>query len=201
MSGKVIVFDGIDGTGKSTQLELVAEELIKRGIDCYKTRNLGGTPIGEALREVMKSTVERPALTDLYISVAVQEALIDSLKTQLEQGKVVLIDRSPMSLVAYQCFGSGVSQDIGWQYADQGMQKLAPDLAIVYEADIETSLNRARAHSSAADYFESKDLEYFSRVSEGYKAAAERYKAHIIDANGSIESIHAATMALVDTVL
>src|SRR4051794_4239442 len=91
--GLVIIFEGIDGVGKTTQLNLVREELEAEGWAVYGTRNLGGTPIGEELRKTLLSSLERPETTNVYISAAIQEALVAAINGQREAGKIILLDR------------------------------------------------------------------------------------------------------------
>src|SRR5438270_2506303 len=100
--GSIIIFDGIDGVGKSTQLKLAEEVLTQNGWSTKTARNLGGTPIGEELRKVIKSDIPRPPETNLYISAAIQEALIQSMAEDRQQGKLILMDRGPLSLAAYE---------------------------------------------------------------------------------------------------
>ena len=91
--GFLIIFDGIDGAGKTTQLVLVKKEFDNNNWHVHTTRNLGGSPIGEELRNVVLKPIERPALTELYISVAIQEALIENLTKERENGSIILMDR------------------------------------------------------------------------------------------------------------
>lgn len=195
------MFEGSDGVGKSTQLEKAAAVLQAEGWDVLKTRNLGGTPIGEALREVSFSLIERPAETDLYISAAIQAALIKAIQAERQKGRIILMDRGPLSLAVYQVHGSGVDEKLGWQFADLGMQAFKPELVILYKANIEVALERARAHSGKADYFENQPLDFFKRVDQGFDEAAERYKVSKLDAEGSIEAVHQATMQLIYKVI
>ncbi len=199
--GLLIAFDGIDGCGKTTQLNLVAKELSTQNYQVYKTRNLGGSPIGEELRSALLKTVSRPPLTDLYVSAAIQEALIEPINNERAKGSIILLDRSPLSLVAYQSFGSGVSEELGWKFADSGIEKLNPDLIFVYDIDPNVAIERARNHSGAADYFEEKPIEYFDKVSNGFNSAAERYSAVAIDANTTIENLYALTIGKVNELL
>jgi len=201
--GLLVVFEGIDGVGKTTQLQLVQEALEQAGWPVYTTRNLGGTPVGEKLREVIKSPVERPSTTNLYISVAIQEALIEAAQTWRDRGQLVLMDRGPVSLAAYEIYGGGLDPALGWQHVDDGMARLKPELTIIYEADVDKALEHARQKGGQADYFESKPRDYFERVAEGYRAAAERYSTQTvtIDANQPIEAIQAQTMQHIERVL
>jgi len=200
--GLLVVLDGIDGVGKTTQLELLRDKLQAERWAVETSRNLGGTPIGEALREVIKSHAERPPLTDVYISAAIQEALIDEINAKRKSGAIILMDRSPLSLAAYEMYGSKVAEDLVWQHVERGMIGLKPDLAIIYEADVETALRRAHQASEKADYFESKPLEYFQKVAHGYKQCAIRLEGiTVIDANRPIEAIADDTYVFVQELL
>lgn len=199
--GCVVVFEGIDGVGKTTQLGLVREALEKQHWAVHPTRNLGGTPIGEALREVTLSPTPRSPLTDFYISVAIQVALTEAVAEDRKEGKITLIDRGPLSFAAYHIYGSGVDADIGWRYVDQGMQQFKPDLVILYSTDLKVALGRAKRRAGKTDYFASKPASYFKRVLEGFDEAKSRYPVREIDATQSIEAVHAETMAAITEVL
>lgn len=194
-----MVFEGIDGSGKTTQLELARAALLKEGWPVYATRNLGGTPIGEQLREVIKSPIERPGATNFYISVAIQEALAGTIESERAEGQVILMDRGPISLAAYEIYGGGFDKTLGWRHVDAGMAKLQPELVILYKADVPTALEQARQKPGRADYFESKPPSFFEKVARGYEAAAERYAKQtvIIDAVQPIQAIHDQTMLLI----
>lgn len=195
--GLVILFEGLDGVGKTTQLGLAAEALKVQGYRVTTSRNLGGTPIGEALRTVVLSDVERSAMTDLYISVAIQTALAEDLQRKRQTGQIVLVDRGPLSMAAYHIYGNGADADVGWRYVAAGMSSFRPELVLLFEAPVETALGRARQHSAKADYYESQPLAYFERVSQGYAAAAQRYPVTKLDARPSIETIHTSVMELI----
>lgn len=200
--GRLVIFEGIDGVGKTTQIELVRQNLAKQGWPVEVRRNLGGTPIGEALREVMLSNLERPELTNLYISVAIQEALIESVKQARAQGKLILMDRGPISLAAYAVYGGKLDEALGWPHVDRGMQQLQPDLTIIYKADIDKALEQARQKPGHADYFESQSRTYFERVAQGYAKAAERFPdCVVIDADKSIEAVQAETSQYISQLL
>lgn len=199
--GIVILFEGIDGVGKTTQLKLAQDELVKQGWPVHATRNLGGTPIGERLREVTLSPTERSAETDLYISVAIQTALVESVEAERSRGKVILIDRGPLSLAAYHIYGNGATEKLGWRYADEGMRRFKPDLVLLYQTDLDVALARAKRRSSKADYFASKPKNYFERVMRGFQDADERYPAHLIDASSSISTVHLETMRAINALL
>ena len=195
-SGSIIYFDGPDGVGKTTQLRMVAEKLRQAGRSVHATRTMGGTPIGEMLREAMLSGNERPVETDLYIALASQYSLAKEVLEQRRQGKVVLIDRSPLSIIAYQVYGDELDPEKGAQAARELIELVKPDRIIVYKAPkVELKARRRqRNHEIGTDFFEIKPFEYHARVAEGFKSAAEQFQAKVIDANASIEQVHDDTI-------
>lgn len=200
--GLVIMFDGIDGVGKTTQLDLARETLEAAGWPVLCTRNLGGTPIGEALREVMLSPLERPAMTDFYLSLAIQEPLLELIDAARGEGRIILMDRGPLSLAAYQIYGTGIDESIGWRHVQDGMNRLKPEAVILYDTDTETAVGRSRKRSDKTDYFEDKSPAYFQKVADGYRTAAKRYPAvSAIDASQSIPAVHEKTMAVITGLL
>ncbi len=199
----VIVFDGIDGAGKTTQIELARQQLENAGWPVEVKRNLGGTPIGEALREVIKSPVERPGLTNLYISAAIQEALIEAIDQARSEGKLILLDRGPFSLAAYASYGDGASKEAGWAQVERGLSTIKPELTIIYKTDVGKALEQVHQKAEQADYFERQPREYFERVAKGYADAAQRYpeKVVTIDANQPINEVQQATTKHINQVL
>lgn len=195
--GLVILFEGLDGVGKTTQLQLARDELEKRHGGVHATRYLGGTPVGEALRQVILSPVERPPETDLYISVAIQSALIKSVDEERAAGKIILIDRGPLSLAAYHIYGNGLDPELGWQYADKDMKLFRPELVILYRTDLDTAMKRSKQRSTKTDYYASKPREYFERVVKGFDEASKRYPMRFIDASQGIDKVHRETMQLI----
>ena len=188
------MFEGIDGVGKTTQLQRAEKALKQDNWAVSTSRSPGGTPIGEALRSALLQPVPRPAMTDLHIAVAIQEALIEAIDTERASGSVMLHDRGPLSIAAYQIYGGGVDESMGWGYVDDGMKRLKPDLVIIYTCSPQAALARAQQKSTPADYFESKPLSYFEKVADGYTEIAKRYTSVVIDADQSIEAIHNQTM-------
>ncbi len=191
------MFEGIDGVGKTTQIDLLREALQDADWPVLVTRNMGGTPMGEALRKVIKSSLERPPLTDFYISLAVQEPLLDVIDEARAEGKIVLMDRGPLSLAAYQIYGGGVDEATGWRHVEEGMDRIKPDIVIFYDTDVKTALARIKG-GAKDDYFESKPPAYFEKVAEGFRTAAGRFPAvRVIDGSDSVADIQKQTMSAV----
>jgi dTMP kinase len=199
--GLTIMFDGPDGVGKTTQVRLAHESLEQQGYTVYTTRSHGGTPIGEALREVSLSPLGRPVVTDLYISLAIHGALASDLAEKRHQGFITLVDRSPLSIIAYQVYGDGFDKARGFELVESDMETLQPDMLIVYHAEREIAKDRLRGRARNSDFFEDKPDEYFERVAEGYRVAAERYHAQAIDAATDTPTVHAKTMQYIDALL
>lgn len=209
--GLVIAFDGPDGVGKTTQLDLAAEWLASFGYDVYKTRSSGGTPIGEALRKVSRSDHSRSAMTDVYITLAMGQALAEDLEDQLEKGRVCLIDRSPLTHLAYNTYASQLpDRKQGFEAAELMFKAWHIDGLIFYNADQAVVDDRLRARTDKpADYFEKQGSAYQQRVRQGYKAGLEllREKPKLvgtltqIDASGTVEDIQAATQAFIKSML
>lgn len=205
-TGKLIIFDGPDGAGKTTQVEQTRDELIGLGYDVYSTRAHGGTPIGEKLREVSLSDTPRNAAADLYISLAIHCQLQEELHQRVSDGQVVLVDRGPASIWAYQVYGDGLKPNGGGELypanvaaeIDDDTARFNPDLMIIYKATVQTLRKRMTSRAGArADYFEKKGDEYFERVIEGYDFAAARYDCPVVDAEQPLERVYGETMRLV----
>jgi dTMP kinase len=199
--GALIMFEGIDGVGKTTQVDMAKQALQSQNWLVSTSRSPGGTPIGEALRSVLLEPLPRPALTDLYIAAAIQESLIELIQERRASGPVMLHDRGPLSTAAYQIYGGGVDESVGWDQVDNGMKRLKPDLIIMYECDPRIALSRVGAHSTKNDYFEDQPLSYFEKVAEGYKQAIKRYPAVVIDASQPIDRVHEQTMQHINSLL
>lgn len=192
------MFDGPDGVGKTTQVALAAKTLRSDGYRVQTTRVSGGTPIGEALRDVSLSALDRPVMTDLYIILAQNHALSEQIKSWREAGDVILVDRGPLSIIAYEVYGGGLDKKRGIAAADEAVALFSPDLMVLYSAPYEVLRKRTKHLSTKkADYFESKPASYFANVAKGYKAAAGRYPVSVIDASGSIAAVNKKTMTLI----
>lgn len=177
-----MLFEGMDGTGKTTQLQLANEALSAAGWQVVAVRGHGGTPIGEALRAVSLSITARPALTDLHISLAMHAALAEQVIIWRAAGKIILIDRGPLSIPAYQLYGDGLAPELVWPAVTSDLAQFNPELRLVYTAAVTTAMDRARHKlGGGSDYFESKGQDYFERINIGYQIVIERFKCTAID--------------------
>lgn len=201
--GLVVFFEGIDGVGKTTQLELVAKELRNEGWGVQTARGHGGTPIGEKLREVSLSDTPRPVETDLYMSLGMHKALAYEVDTFRARGQIVLIDRGPLSIAGYQMYGDGLDFELGWKALAEDLGSFLPELNILYTAAVPVARQRIlqRADTKKSDYFESRPNGFFDAVQQGYMEAASRFETTIIDAEQPLDDVHGQTMATITKVI
>ena len=169
MTGRLITFEGIDGAGKSTHIETIAERLRAAGAAVLCTREPGGTPLAERLRElVLHETMD--ALTEtLLVFAARRHHLQQVIEPALARGDTVLCDRFTDATFAYQGGGRGVEMAVlqSLEHWVQGQRQ--PDLTLWFDLPAEVAALR-RARARAADRFEQEDLEFFERVRAAYLA-------------------------------
>ena len=184
--GRFITFEGIDGAGKSTHIATVQALLQARGIDVLLTREPGGTPAGEALRELVLRVPMSTRTETLVMFAARAEHVEQLIVPALQAGRWVLCDRFTDATYAYQCGGRGLAQAQvaaleAWVHPD-----LQPDLTLLF--DIDPAIAAARlARARAADRFESEPAAFFGRVRAAYLARASLHAARVavIAADGS----------------
>ena len=171
MTGRFITFEGIDGAGKSTHIEAVAQHLRDAGATLVCTREPGGTPLAERLRDaVLHSTMD--ALTEVLLMFAARrDHLRLVIEPALARGDTVLCDRFTDATFAYQGGGRGLSENILTELERWVQGALQPDLTLWFDLPAEVAAQR-RAQARAADRFEQQDLEFFARVRGGYEARA-----------------------------
>ncbi|MGI8469128.1 MAG: dTMP kinase [Pyrinomonadaceae bacterium] len=208
LRGKFITFEGIDGSGKSTQLRLVATDLRFRGLNILTTQEPGGTPLGRKLREVFLETDETVApLAELLLFAADRAQHVNFLiKPALAEGKIVISDRYSDATFAYQGAGRGLPQNIVKQIIELATGGLKPDLTLFFDLPVEAALLRTEIRDDAGEQKNRMDREktdFYERVRQSYLelAAAEKKRFRVIDANGSIEEIHARTLKIVNDFL
>lgn len=201
MNGRFITFEGIDGSGKSTQMRLVAEELRRNGFDVVETCEPGGTELGRRLRSVFLETEETvEPLAELLLFAADRAQHVEHLiKPALNAGKVVLSDRYADATFAYQGFGRGFQEDVIRRMIELATGGLQPGLTLFFDISIENAVERMNARADSgqkANRMDAETAEFYTRVREGYRTLAERepQRIRMIDANGGIEEINAAAI-------
>jgi dTMP kinase len=208
MSGLFITFEGMDGCGKSTQLEMVARAFGARGLDFVVTREPGGTPLGECVRGLLVSDEIvgiRPA-TELFLIVAARaQHVAEVIKPGLVRGQIVISDRYTDSTVAFQGYGRGIDLSLINQINRFATGGLTPDLTIIF--DLEPARARARLSSRPVGgllgALDDEGLDFHARVRKGYLAlaSAEASRIRVVDSSGTPEETHAAVMSLIEELI
>ncbi len=197
--GLFVTFEGIEGCGKSTQVQLASTWLDKQNMPHLVTREPGGTQIGTEIRKILLSekTVELQPVAEalLYLADRFQH-IVEVIRPALDSGKIVLADRYHDSTVAYQGYGRGIPVQWIENIWAGSNAALVPDLTILLDLDpeigLQRSLEKLRARGLDESRFEKEALEFHIRVREGFlelaKLDSNRFK--IIDASRSVEEIH-----------
>ncbi|MBX5479471.1 MAG: dTMP kinase [Pyrinomonas methylaliphatogenes] len=202
--GVFITFEGIDGSGKSTHLRLLASELRLRGYNLVTTREPGGTPLGARLRDLLLRGEEQvDPLAELLLYAADRAQHVRTLvRPALETGHIVLSDRYADATVAYQGAGRGFPSDLIADIVRIGTDGLMPDLTLVFDVSVAVAHARMRKRNGIEkeeDRFEREEVEFHTRVRDAYRqlAAQEPARVRLIDASGSIEETHARVIEIV----
>jgi dTMP kinase len=203
MPGFFITLEGMDGCGKSTQLEMLARALRERGLDSVVTREPGGTPLGEGVRELLVSdAVDIGRAAELFLIVGARaQHVAELIKPGLAAGRIIISDRYTDSTVAFQGYGRGIDLlliDRMNRFATEGIM---PDLTIIFDLEPELARTRlsARPVGGLLGALDEEALEFHQRVREGYLrlAASDPSRVRIIDSSGTPEETHARVMSLV----
>ena len=196
MRGKFITFEGIDGSGKSTQLRMLSGELRQRGVNVITTCEPGGTPLGRRLREAFLETEETVApMAELLLFAADRAQHVEFLiNPALEEGRVVISDRYADATFAYQGAGRGFPEATVNQIIKLATGGLKPDLTLFFDISVENALNRMRSRSETGERINRMDAEtadFYSNVRTAYLALAEKEPKRfcVIDANSSVAEI------------
>ncbi len=193
MKGKFITIEGVEGVGKSTQIESLQEFLRQRNIDFDLSREPGGTFYAEKIREVLLEINEEnldPRAELLLIFAARAQHLSERIVPALDSGQWVLCDRFTDATYAYQGGGRELGSSMVEQLETLVQGTLRPDLTIILDLDPEIGLERARDRADL-DRFEREELEFFKRVRGVYLQRAKEFPQRylVIDAAGNIESV------------
>lgn len=195
-----ITFEGPEGSGKSTQIVLLAEALERAGSRVLATREPGGTPIGNAVRAILLDrlhTEMSPRAETLLFNAARAQIVDQVIRPALAAGQIVLCDRYADSTLAYQGYGHGQSLDDLRRLGAYATGGLTPDLTIYLDIDVRAGLQRKQAGAAEEwNRMEEKTLAYHQAVRQGYwaLAAAEPQRWLVIDATQSIAAIHGEIM-------
>lgn len=207
--GKFVTLEGLDGCGKSTHLEKLVVALRRRGIDALTAREPGGTDIGEQIRRVLldSRTAGLDAHAEMALMFASRAQLISEvIRPALESGKWVLCDRFTDSTEAYQGGGRQLGSDAVLRLHELLCGGLWPDLTILMDSDVSTSVRRARRRNRAAtdetpdeNRFEKESYAFFTRVRNAFLEIAKREPRRVVlvDARPRLELVHPEIARLV----
>lgn len=196
--GLFITFEGADGCGKTTQLNLLKDYLTTKGYAVILTREPGGKGLGEKIREILLNYDGKVAdRCESFLFLADRAQNIETIvKPAIESGKIVLCDRHTDSSVAYQGYGRGLDIEQIKMLNNLATGGKQPDLTLVFDVDIETSMQRV---GNEKDRMESSGKEFFNRVRNGYleMAKQEPERLKIVDSTKSIDEVHKRVIEII----
>jgi dTMP kinase len=197
VAGTFITFEGIDGSGKSTQLRMLANFLKQKGCAVLLTREPGGTSVGNRLRAALLDAQEEvDPLTELLVFAADRAQHVRRvLRPALEAGQVVFSDRYADATAAYQGAGRGFSPELISEIIELATEGLKPDLTLLFDLSVDDSTARTRRRTNGkqqGDRLDSEDAEFHNRVRDAYLrlARAEPERIKIIETNQPVELTH-----------
>lgn len=199
--GVFITFEGIDGSGKSTQMQLVAERLRAAGVPVVETFEPGGTAIGRQIRRVLLDSAneEITARVELLLYFASRAQNVEEvIRPALAEGKIVLSDRFTDSTMVYQGFGRGLGEEVVADLHRIACGELRPEMTVYLDIDPEKSLARARGRNlelfgeeAAETRMDEQSLAFYRKVREGYRTLATREPDRwlVIDGSRDVEAV------------
>ena len=205
MNGKLIVFEGPDGSGKTTILKKINERLKDSGHPIMLVREPGGTSISEKIREIIidNDNEEMDAKTECLLFAASRAQLVEEkIRPALEEGKIVLCDRFVLSSLLYQGIGRALGVEEVKKINNFATGGIKPDLTIFFNIDYKTALIRKRSNFTA-DRLESEDFDFHKKIFDAYLDLAKRYKDDIkqVDASQSIKQVSNDVLELIESLL
>jgi dTMP kinase len=205
MRGQFITVEGSEGVGKSSNLAFIEDYLRNAGIDIVRTREPGGTSLGEAVRELLLDARQMHMCDDmelLLMFAARAQHLDEVIRPALEEGKWVLCDRFTDATYAYQGGGRGVPMDRIEKLEDWVQGELRPNHTLLLDMPVADGLQRAGARSEP-DRFEQEQHAFFERVRETYLARAQQEpnRIHVIDASPALDVVQSHIAEVLQTIL
>jgi len=203
--GLFITFEGPEGSGKSSQARALAASLRQRGLPVALTREPGGTPIGDQIREIIlapRNTAMAPRTEVLLLSAARAQHVAERIRPALADRQIVISDRFADSTLAYQGYGLGLDLTALREITAFATGGLTPDLTIYLDCPVDVGLSRkAEAAQRGGEWnrLDRKPIEYHERVRQGYLAlaSAEPHRWRVIDATGPIDAVQQAVRGAV----
>ena len=194
MQGKFITLEGMDGAGKSTHIASIIEQLAATGAEVVSTREPGGTPLGEQLRELLLHDAMHPETETLLMFAARREHIAKVIAPALARGAYVLSDRFTDATYAYQYGAKGVASEkikqLETWVQGQGKNSVQPDLTVLFDVPVAVSLARL-ASARQPDKFEREGAVFFEKLRAAYlmRAAENPQRFHVINANQTLDNV------------
>ena len=199
MGGKLIVLDGPDGCGKSTQVRMLCQWLLDQGTDAIALRDPGDTEIGERIRKILLSGSSRDmdTMTELLLYMACRAQLWSQrIKPALQAGRWVVMDRWVSSTCAYQGHAGGYGIDRVLAIAENALERVWPDLTVILDVGVEVAAGRM---GEDLDRIEQRGEDYHQKVQEGFLRLAETNSGFVVvDARISVEAVHEHVVREID---
>ncbi len=192
--GKLITLEGVDGAGKSTHVQFVADALATGGRRVIVTREPGGTDLAEQLRKAILGEQMEPIVETLLLFAARADHVTRVIRPALDAGNWVVCDRFSDATFAYQGVGKGVPQDLIERLCESAHPGLRPDRTLVFDCSFEIASKRLAASGKRLDRFDREDHAFFERVRGAYlaRAKSEPLRMRIIDGEASVKEIRRA---------
>ena len=192
--GKFLTLEGVDGAGKSTHQQFIADFVAQRAPHVIMTREPGGTDLAERLREAILREAMTPLVETLLILAARADHVARVIEPALQAGTWVVCDRFSDATLAYQGAGKGVSTELIERLSAAAHPGLAPDRTLVFDCSYQTARDRLSRSGKPLDRFESEQRDFFERVRQAYldRSRAEPGRVRVIDATPAMPEIRKA---------
>ncbi len=209
--GLLVTFEGNEGSGKSTQIDLLHERLQSTGRTVIKLREPGGTGLGELLRDILKTPkegVEIDPVAELLLMNASRAQLVRQvIEPALDRGEIVLVDRFFDSTIVYQGHGRGLAPNIVEKTIEVAIGNTIPTLTFLLKVPVHVSEERRAIRNNSAtevrDRFEESERAFFERIDQGYEFLAESApdRIKVIDAKNDIQTVHSNIWNTMESIL
>ncbi len=206
MKGILITFEGIDYSGKTTQVKKLVSYLRRKGYKVILLREPGGEKISESIRQVLLSSknIGMNPLTELLLYIASRVQLVSKIiLPALKQGKIVICDRFYDSTLAYQGYGRGMDKKMIEYLNKIIVSGIKPDLTILIDIPVQVFVERMRKNNKKKDRIEKEKMDFYKKVREGYLkiAQGEKKRFRVIDGSGEIDEVWSEVKKITDIFL
>jgi dTMP kinase len=207
MASRFFCLEGIDGSGKTTQMDLLERSLRDMGYECVRVREPGGSRISEAIRALLLDPAYKGLMGDraelLLYNAARAQVIEEVIQPALNAGKVVLADRFAWSTLAYQGFGRGLNTSMVANLSEITCGECFPELTIVLDMDVKEGRLRMASEGKQPDRLESEKEDFFERVRKGYQQIAKDFPecVSLVNASQSRDAMHEIILQLIKSKL